>query len=126
MPALQTQGITALRDAVKTICTNVAVATDQTAFAVGQTAVDPANAGAANILIQAATNANVDFQTFDSTMSINGTTQFTGLQIWTISLLNGALRTNSLSRIVRTVSIGVQSGDTFTIGTRVKVQDDTP
>ena len=123
--AILNQGETVIRDAVKTVLTNVGVATDQTAFSAAQTALDPANAGAGFLLIKAATQANVDFQTVDYTMTINGTSEFTGLQIWTIGLLNGAARTNAVSRTVRTVSIGVQTGDSFTIGVRAQHQDNS-
>ena len=35
----------------------------------------------------------------------------------------GTVGTDCLTRSVRTLGIGVQSGDTFTIGVRVQVQD---
>jgi hypothetical protein len=125
MPALLNQGLTDIRDAISSRVTHVGVATDQTAFAATQTALDPANAGAANLLIKAATDANVDFQTFDATISIDGTTEFTGKTIWTIGILDGSTRTDAMSRTVRSQGIGVQAGDTFTIGVRVKVEDNT-
>lgn len=123
--AILTQGLTVIRDALKTTLTNIGVATDATAFVVSQTALDPANAGAANLLIKTATNTNVDTQTYDATMTIDGTTEMTGKTIFTIGILNGALRTNAVSRSVRTQGIGVQTGDSFTIGIRVKTQDDS-
>lgn len=125
MPAILNQGKTAIRDSLKTLVTNVGVATDQTAFAATQTELDPANGGAANLLIKASTAADVDTSTFDATMTINGDTEFTGKTIWTIGVLNGPLRTNALTRSVRSQGIGVQAGDSFTIGVRVTVEDNS-
>lgn len=121
--SLLTQGLTAVRDSTKTLVTHVGVATDQTAFSASQTALDPANGGASNYLIKASTEANVDGVTFDATMSINGDSEFTNKTIWTVGVLNGSARTNALSRTVRTQGIGVQAGDSFTIGVRVVVSD---
>jgi hypothetical protein len=105
------------------------VATDQTAFADNQTVLDPANAGAANLLIKAATATDADsgatIQT-DYTISISGDTEFTGKQIWTIGLQKGAARADNISRTVRAVSIGVQAGDNFTVGARLRVEDNSP
>ncbi len=122
-PALLNQGITDIRDVIATRVTHVGVATDTTAFAATQTALDPANGGAANLLIKASTSANVDFQTVDETMTINGDTEFTGKTIMTIGILDGSARTDAMSRTVRSQGIGVQAGDTFTIGVRIQVTD---
>lgn len=121
--AILTQGKTAIRDSLKTLVTHVGVSTDNTAFAVGQVALNPSGAG--TNLIKASTEADVDTSTFDATITINGTTEFTGLTINTIGILNGALTSNALSRSVRTAGIGVQTGDLFTIGVRVAVQDNS-
>lgn len=123
--AILTQGLTVIRNSLKTTLSHIGVATDATAFVVSQTALDPANAGAADLLIKVVTNTDVDSQTYDATMTINGTTEMTGKNIFTIGMLNGALRTNAVSRSVRTNSIGVQTGDSFTIGIRIKTQDDS-
>ena len=125
MAALLTIGITAIRDSLKTLVSHVGVATDQTAFSAAQTALDPANGGAGNLLIKASSEANVDAATFDATMEIDGTSEFTGKDIWTIGILDGATRTDALSRTVRTNSIGVQAGDTFVLGVRVKTEDNS-
>ncbi len=123
MPAILDIGKTAYRDAIAGITSHVGVSTDSTAFAVAQTAIDPAAAG--TNLIKAATKTNVDASTFDATMSISGSTEFTGLTIRTIAAHNGALRTNVLTRTVRSAGIGVQAGDVFTIGVRQQVQDNS-
>ena len=120
---LLNQGLTALRDAVSTKVSHVGVATDTTAFSAAQTALDPANGGASNLLIKASSDANVDFQTVDCTMTITGTSEFTGKTINTIGILSGSTRTDVMSRTVRSVGIGVQAGDSFTIGVRVRVTD---
>lgn len=119
--ALLTQGKTAIRDSLKTLVTHVGVSTDSTAFAVGQTRIDPTGSG--TNLIKASTETDVDGDTFDATISINGTTEFTGSTIRTIAIQNGSAATNALSRSVRSVGIGVESGDVFTVGVRVRVSD---
>lgn len=125
MPAYLSQGLTDLRNQVKALVTHVGVTTDNTAFSAAQTALDPANVGAANVLIKAATKADVDFQTFDATIAINGDTEFTNKTIWTIGSLKGATRVDALNRIVRSQGIGVQAGDSFTIGVRHKQEDNS-
>lgn len=119
--ALLTQGRTAIRNSLKTLITHVAVSTDSTAFAVGQTAINPSGAG--TNLIKASTETDVDADTFDATMTIDGSTEFTGQTIRTISVMSGATRTDALSRTVRATGIGVEAGDLFTIGVRVRVSD---
>lgn len=123
--AILTIGLTAIRDALKTLISHVGIATDQTGFDLAQVAVDPANGGAANVLIKASAEANVDAVTFDATISVSGDTEFTNKTIWTIGVLNGALRTNPLTRTVRSQGIGVQAGDVYTIGVRVVVEDNS-
>lgn len=126
MAAILDQGKTAIRNSLKTLISHVGVATDQTAFAANQTALDPANGGAANILIKAATEVDVDGATFDATTTINGDTEFTDKTIWTIGVLNGSARTDALTRTKRTQGIGVQAGDSYTVGARLKVEDNSP
>ena len=123
--ALLNQGKTAIRDSLKTLISNVGVSTDATAFAATQTTLNPSGTG--TNLIKAATKTDVDTFTFDATITIDGTTEFTGLSIMTIGALNGALATNALSRSVRGagLGIGVQAGDSFTIGVRAQVQDNS-
>lgn len=126
MPGLFSTGLTAIRNSLKTLVTHVGVATDQTVFSSTQIVIDPANAGAANLLIKTATKTDVDFQTFDATITVTGSSEFTGKTIWTISPCNGSARTDALGRIVRTAGIGVQSGDVATVGIRWKNEDTTP
>lgn len=123
MPAaIADQGKIDIRTSLKTLVTHVAVTTDNTAFAANQTACNPSNAG--TNLIKAATKTDVAASfAFDASITIDGTTEFTGLSINCISLMKGATRTDMLSRSVRTAGIGVQAGDTFTIGPRVAISD---
>lgn len=124
MPAaILNQGRAAIRDSLKTLVTHVGVSTDNTAFAATQTQLNPSGAG--TNLIKASTETNVDNNTFDATITIDGNTEFTGLVINTIGLLNGAAATNALTRSVRSAGIGVQAGDNFTIGVRVAVADNS-
>jgi len=119
-------GKTNLRDAIRGVAGNavshVGVSTASDAFAAAQTALDPT---AGTNLIKAATFTVVAFDTLDCTMSVNGTTEFTGLTIRTIGMLKGATRTDVISRSVRAAGIGVQAGDTFTIGVRYQVADNS-
>lgn len=126
MPAILDQGLTVIRDAIAGVVSHVGVATDATAFAAGQTELDPADVGASNRLIKAATKANVDGTTFDATISIDGDSEMTDRTIFTIGALDGAARTDAMTRTVRSQGIGVQAGDTFTIGVRIQVEDNTP
>lgn len=126
MPAILNQGETVVRDAVKGVVSHVGVATDATAFSAAQTVLDPAGGGAANRLIKAAAKVDVDFQTEDYTMTIDGTTEMTNKTIFTVGVLNGPATANALTRSVRTQGIGVQAGDAFTIGVRLKHEDNTP
>lgn len=123
--AILNQGKTAIRDSLKTLVTYVGLSTDSTAFSATQTALNPSGSG--TNLIKAATNTNSGSNNdqFDATITVNGTTEFTGLVINTISIQNGSAAANALSRSVRTAGIGVQAGDSFTIGIRVLVQDNS-
>ena len=119
-------GKTSLRDAMRgvagTFVSHVGVSTASDAFAAAQTALDPT---VGTNLIKAATFTVVAFDTLDCTMTVNGTTEFTGLSIRTIGLLKGATRTDVISRSVRTAAIGVQAGDSFTVGVRYQVADNS-
>lgn len=152
MPAaIVDNGKTAIRDRLKPntglpttgLVTHVAVSDDTTAFATGQNTVNPA-VGTTSTHAETATNADVDASTFDATITITGSTEFTGKVINTIALTKGvaarsastgthtgapltAGTTDLLSRSVRSagLGIGVQSGDTLVIGARVQVQDNS-
>ncbi|HWH13175.1 MAG TPA: hypothetical protein VNT51_00395 [Miltoncostaeaceae bacterium] len=123
--AILDAGLADLRNAVKARWTHLGVATDTTAFAAGQTALDPANVGATNLLIKPATWTDVDGTTADATITVNGTSELTGRTLFTEGLLTSSARTAAVARVVRPVGIGVAAGDTFTIGLRVKVTDAT-
>ena len=126
MPAILDIGKTNIRDAIRGVAgnavTHVGISTASDAFAGNQTALDPT---AGTNLIKAATFTVVTFDTLDATMSVNGTTEFTGLIIRTIGMLKGATRTDVISRSVRTVGLGIQAGDSFTIGVRYQVADNS-
>lgn len=126
MAAIHQLGRTAIRDALKTLVTHVGVATDNTAFADNQTVLDPANGGASNLLIKAATKTNVDGDIFDATIDIDNrdaAADFENKTIFTIGAQNGSARTNNLSRTVRSQGIGLQDGDFATIGVQLRITD---
>lgn len=125
MPAILQQGRTAIRDQMKTLVTHIGLSDDQTAFSDGQTDLSPGG-GSPEELIKTSSESNVDGDTFDAQISVDGDSEFTNATIWTISLMNGATTADVLSRTVRTQGIGVQAGDSFTIGVRVTVSDETP
>lgn len=119
------QGKTAIRDSLKVLVTHVGVSTDSTAFAGTQTRLDPS--GTAVNLIKAASKADSGAagDQFDATIVITGSAEFTNQTIRTIGVLKGGAPTDALSRSVRTAGIGVQAGDVFTIGARLKVEDNS-
>lgn len=138
--AILDQGKTSIRDSLKTLITHVAVSDDDTAFSATQTGINPDNTKSTHV--ETATDADVDGNTFDSTITITGASEFTDKSIFAIGVAKGsAIRqasggtgthtgggtngTDLLTRSVRTLGIGVQSGDTFTIGVRVQVQDNS-
>lgn len=127
MPAMLQRWLTARRDAEKARVTNVAVSDDSTAWAVGQTTVNPAG-GATVVVSKAATKTDVDANTFDATITVGSAdAALAGKSIRTISAADGGATTNALSRSVRSQGIGIEaSGDTFTIGVRVTATDATP
>lgn len=123
MPAILQQGRTAIRDQLKTLVTHIGLSDDQTAFADGQTVLSP---GGGAELIKASSESNVDGDTFDAQIDVDGDSEFTDQTIWTIGLMDGPTSADVLSRTVRSQGIGVQAGDAFTIGIRVSVTDQTP
>lgn len=142
MPAaILNQGKTAIRDALKTLVTHVAVSDDNAAFAAAATGVNP-SAAATSTHVEAAADTDVDANTFDATITIDGTTEFTGKSIFAIGVAKGLgvraatgaggvhtgggiVGTDQITRSVRTLGIGVQAGDVFTIGVRLQVQDNS-
>ena len=92
-----------------------------------QVVVNPSGTG--TVLTKAATKTDVDASTFDVTATINGTTEFTNAQIATVAVAKGTATTgagrDTLSRSVRSQTIGVQAGDAYTRGVRVAVQDNS-
>lgn len=119
------QGLTDIRDSISTKVTYVGVSTDSTAFSASQTRLDPT--GTATNLIKSSTSENVDFQTVDEKITINGDSEFTNSAIMTIGALKGSAATDCITRSVRGtgLGIGVQAGDQFTIGVRFKVEDNS-
>lgn len=139
--AILTQGLTAIRDQLKTLVSHICVSDDSSAFAVGQVGINP-NATGTSAHIGASTEADQGAATFDASITIDGTTQFTGKSIFAIGLAKGLgvrsatgsggthtggaiVGTDCLSRSVRSLGIGVQAGDTFTIAVRVTVVDNS-
>lgn len=139
--ALLNQGKTSIRDSLKTLITHITVSDDNQAFALTDTGINPA-AGSTSTHVEASSEADVDGNTFDSTITITGASEFTDKSIFAIGVAKGtAIRqatgaggthtgggtvgTDTISRSVRTLGIGVQSGDTFTVGVRVQVQDNS-
>lgn len=139
--AITNQGKTSIRDSLKTLITHVAVSDDSAAFAATQTGINP-TAAATSTHVEAATDTDVDGNTFDSTITITGASEFTDKSIFAIGVAKGtAIRsatgaggthtgggtvgTDIITRSVRTLGIGIQSGDTMTLGIRVTVQDNS-
>lgn len=139
--ALLNQGKTSIRDSLKSLITHVCGSDDNTSFSAAQTGINPAG-GSSSTIVKSTTNTNVDANTFDATIVINGTTEFTNKNLLAIGVSKGtAIRQASgaggnhtgsgtvgietISRSVRSLGIGVQSGDVFTIGVRVQVQDNS-
>lgn len=128
MPAIHQAGRTLLRNAAKTLISHVGISTDATAFGDGQTVLDPANVGAGNNLIRAATIVDVDGDTFDATLDVDNrdaSADFQDKAVSTIGAQTGIARTNNLGRVVRTQTIGLQDGDFATIGVRFGIEDNS-
>lgn len=121
MPAIHSQGINKILVKLRTLVTHIGVSTDSTAYSVGQTRLDPSAAG--TNLIAAATQVNVNNSTDDYTISVTSA-NFGNNTIRTIGAMDGAAATNNISRSVRANGIGVEpAGDSFTIGVRLSVTD---
>lgn len=126
MPAaIYTVGKTTIRNLLKTgFSPSIGLSDDNAAFAVGQTSVNPTG-GATTALVKTATIADVDASTYDATISINGTTELTGKNIYSLSACTSNSAAAAQSRTVRSNPIGVQAGDLYTIGLRVAVADNS-
>lgn len=121
MPAIHSQGINKILVRLRGLLTHVGVSTDSTAYAIGQTRLDPTATG--TNLIAAATQTNVNNSTDDYTINVTSA-NFGGNNIRTIGAMDGASATNNISRSVRANGIGVEpAGDNFTIGVRAVVTD---
>ena len=140
MPALLNQGITAVRDSVKTLVSHVCVSDDNTAFSAAHTGINPVTNK--SVLVEASTDADSGTTAFDASITITGDTEFTNKTIWAIGVAKGTavmqaaqgtgtlygaptIGTDCLSRTVRSQGIGVQAGDTFTISVRVTIEDNS-
>jgi len=124
MPAILNQGLTVFRDAIAAAISHVGVSTSQQAYSATQTELD-GGAAATNLIKATAAENNIDFQTKEYQVTIDGDTEFTDDTIWTIGVCDGPLDADAVSRTVRTAGIGVQAGDNYTIGVRVKGEDNT-
>jgi hypothetical protein len=123
--ALPTKGLGKLRDAVGAKTDHVGISTNSTAFSLSDTVINPGGTGTNLIKTSTVVNVAGSDTDVDVTMTVAGSTEFTDLQIWTISLLDGPNAADIISRYVRTVSIGVQAGDLFDIGARVGISEKT-
>lgn len=139
--AFLNQGKTSVRDSLKVLVSHVTGSDDNTAFLANHTGINPAGA-ATSTIVKTSTNVNVDANTFDATITIDGTTEFTNKNLLAIGVAKGlgvrqvagsggthtgggTVGTDTISRSVRTFGIGVQSGDIFTVGNRLEVQDNS-
>lgn len=140
--ALLAQGKSAYRDSLKALVTHVCVSDDTTAFAVGQTVVNPGG-GTTSTHGEASTDTDVGTDSFDAVMTISGTSEFTNKVINTIAVGKGAamrgassgthtgvpitVGTDCLSRSVRPtgLGIGVIAGDELTVGVRSTIEDNS-
>lgn len=122
-------GKTTIRDILKTsFSPSIGVSDDSAAFAVGQTSVNPTG-GATTALVKTATITNVDANTYDATIAINGSTEMTNKKLYTVAACSSNSAAAAQSRSVRgtapDVGIGVAPGDVYTIGLRVTVADNS-
>jgi hypothetical protein len=139
--AFLNQGKTSVRDSLKTLVSHVTGADDNTAFLATHTGINPSG-GSTSTIVKPTTNVNVDGNTFDANFTIDGTTEFTNKFLLVIGVAKGlgvrqvagsggthtgggVVGTDTISRSVRTLGIGVQSGDIFTVGNRLEVQDNS-
>jgi len=139
--AILNQGKTAIRDSLKILITHVCVSDDNSVFDVTQTGINPA-AAATSTHVEAATDTDVDGNTFDSTITIDGSTEFTDKYIYAIGVAKGlgiraatgsggvhtgggVVGTDTLTRSVRNLGIGIESTDLMTVGVRTEVQDNS-
>jgi hypothetical protein len=124
MAAITNQGLNKSLIHMRTLLTSVGVSTDQTAFNVNDTDLSP-NAGSTD-LIQTATVLNVSNAVDDYTMAVNSA-NFGNQTIFTIGAMDGTTSADNVSRSVRTNGIGVEAaGDSFIIGFRLTVSDQSP
>lgn len=143
MPAaILNQGQTIIRNAIKAVVTHVVISEDTTAFSAAHTGINPA--ANMSVLVKAATEADVDFQTEDYTISINGDTEFTNEVINCIGIADGTavlqsalgtgtgygsptIGTDTISRSMRGTGLGwgIQAGDVVTVGVRAKQEDNS-
>lgn len=137
--AILTQGISAIRDSISTLITHVTFSDATVAFSAAHTGINATDANK-SVLVKAATDTVIDSATIDSLVSIDGTTEFTGKSITSIGVSKGTavlqtalgtgtgygaptVGTDTLSRTVRTLGIGVQSGDSYSLGIRSAITD---
>lgn len=124
MPIYFDASVTDIRDYVRDKITHLGVSDDATAFDPTQSAIDPTGSGT-NLIKAVSSTVNLDGERFEHEITIDGTSEFTGETINTISGLDGALRTDAYTRQVVSITTPVQSGVTYTIGVRVRVRDIT-
>lgn len=123
--AIFTAGLTAIRNLLKTgFSPSIGLSDDSAAFAVGQTTLNPTG-GATVSLVKTATIADVTTTSYTATITVNGSTELTNKNIYTIGPCTSNVNTAAQGRYVRTNPIGVQAGDSYTIGLTISVADNS-
>lgn len=122
MPFIFDSRRAAYRDVLKAMITHVGASTDTTAWAASQTSMSP---GGGTNIIKPATKTDINTSTFEATMSIDGSSEFTGLDVATLAVLVGPAATDALGRFISAARIRFQAGRTAEVGVRVEVQDNS-
>jgi hypothetical protein len=140
-PTLLSQGKTSVRDALKTLITHVVVSDDNAVFNIAHTGINP-TAAATSTHVEEAADTNIDGNTWESAITIDGATEFTDKIIYAIGVSKGLgvrqatgadgvhtgggiVGTDAISRSVRTLGIGVEITDTYTLAVRGIVEDNS-
>lgn len=120
MAAYHQKGRTAIRDFLEGLFTHVGLAEDTTAFNDSQTVLNP---GGGTSYIAAATASNVDADTNDYAITVTSA-QYGDVDVATVGLNNGSAVDDTISRQVRSRTIGIEAAnDQLTIAVRVQTQD---
>ena len=130
MPAIHEKGRSRIRDVLKAALKHVGLSTDTTAFDDADTVLDPANGGAGTLIIKEGVVTDIDANTYRTTISINnrgpGNDEFEDVDVATIGLLGSADRNDTVSRTLRTRTVGLEDNDLADFAVDVIVEDNTP